>query len=172
MLGVRIPPRVPTHIIERNNTMNITEKINNDLHASMKSSDKVRAQVLRQLKTAMTTLSINKGNTNVVLSDADVISLIRKQVSQREDSYSLFIKGNRNDLAEKEKIEKSILEEYLPVALSDDEVFNIVSKAVQELGATSKKDTGRVIKHVLHVTNNAVDSRTISQKLEGIFKVS
>jgi len=83
-----------------------------------------------------------------VLSDADFVSVVQKEVKKRRDSIEQFEKGGRAELAEKEKKEIPVLESFLPKALSPEELEQLVKASIQELGATGKKEMGAVIKAV------------------------
>lgn len=142
--------------------MKLQQKINEDIKIAMKNSDSGKLAVLRQLKNAFTNAAIIKGNVNTPLEDPEALAIVRKQVSQREDSFDAYDKANRADLAIKEYNEMAILKEYLPAALSDDQLGAMVDAAIAELGATSKRDMGKVIKRVVELTGGATDNKTIS----------
>jgi uncharacterized protein YqeY len=150
--------------------MKLQEKINEDIKIAMKNSDSGRLAVLRQLKNAFTNAAIIKGNVNNPLDDVEALGIVRKQVAQREDSFDAYDKANRADLAIREYNEMAILKEYLPAALTNDQVSDMVDSAIAELGATSKRDMGKVIKRVVELANGATDNKTIStlvgQKLQ------
>jgi uncharacterized protein len=142
--------------------MNIQEQINEDIKDAMRKSDKDRLAVLRQLKSAFTNAAIIKGNVNTPLEDVEALGIIRKQVAQREDSFNIFTKENRIELASTELFEIQTLKEYLPPALTDMQLEILVDGVIVQLGATSKKDMGRVIKRVVELANGATDNKTIS----------
>jgi uncharacterized protein YqeY len=142
--------------------MNLLDQINDHLKQSLKNSEKTHLNVLRQLKTAISNASLQSGNINAVLPDEKILSLIRKQISQRQDSILQFEKAGRNELAQNEKDEISILEKYLPASLSPEEIQNLVENAIIFEKAYSKKDLGRVIKSVVESTKGAVDGKIVS----------
>lgn len=142
--------------------MNLLEKINDHLKQSLKNSDKTSLNVLRQLKTAISNASLQSGNINSVLSDDKILSLIRKQIGQRKDSISQFEKAGRNELAQNEKDEILVLEQYLPDSPNEEQLLVIIQQTISELNATTKKDLGRVIKTVSEKTGGAVDGKTVS----------
>jgi hypothetical protein len=145
--------------------MSLQAKIDQDITSALKNQFVTRLGVLRQLKSAMGNAALLKGNIQTELSDAEVIQVIRKQVTQRNDSIEVFERGNRNDLAVKEKIEKGFLEEYLPASLSDDTIDNIIGQAIEKVGATSKKDMGKVMKLAAEMCNGQVDNKILSGKI-------
>lgn len=142
--------------------MKLQEKINEDIKDAMRKSDKIKLAMLRQLKNAFTNAAIIKGNVNTPLEDTEAIGIIRKQVAQREDSFNIFTKENRIELAATELLEMQLLREYLPPALTDMQLGILVDAAIIYLGATSKKDMGKVIKRVVEFVNGATDNKTIS----------
>ena len=95
------------------------------------------------------------------IPDEDVISVIKKQVKQRQDSITQFKAGNRMDLAEKEEKELVILRNYLPPEMSTEELKNIIEEAVAASGATSIKDMGRVMKDVFGRVGARADNQTL-----------
>lgn len=135
--------------------MALTEKINADLKEAMKARDEIRVSTLRMLKSAIGYALIDKKE----LSQADVMDIIAKQVKQRQDSISGFEKGNRPDLAAKEKKELEILLTYLPKQLSQQEIEVEVAKAIQEVGA----HLGQVMKILMDRLKGRADGKLISQ---------
>jgi uncharacterized protein YqeY len=96
------------------------------------------------------------------LPDADVVALIQKEVKKRRDSIEQFEKGGRAELAAREKQEITVLETFLPKAMSAEELESLVKSVIQELGATGKKDMGPVIKAVQAKAAGRADGKTIS----------
>lgn len=143
-------------------TMNLQTQIGNHLVQSIKDKDSKTLLVLRMLKAAISNAAVKTGNINNELTDEKVISLIRKQISQRKDSIFQFEKAGRNELAQNEKNEIVILEKYLPASLTEQQIQELVEKTIFELGAVNKKDLGRVIKTVTEKTQGAVDGKTVS----------
>jgi uncharacterized protein YqeY len=140
-------------------------RINEDLKAALRAKDTVKLDVLRSLKTAISNAALRTGNVNNVLPPNEVLGIIRKQISQREDSVAQFVKGNRLDLSLKEEAEIKVLKEYLPAALSPEEVTAIVKQAITETGATSKKDMGKAIKRAVELAQGAIDNKTLSTEI-------
>ena len=87
---------------------------------------------------------------------------MRTAIKQRQDSIEKFEEAGRNELAENEKLEASILEEYLPAALSEDEISDLINEAIQETGASSRKEMGQVMKLLQSRTEGRVDNKTLS----------
>src|ERR1700678_3325936 len=100
--------------------MTFQERIDVDLKEAMKARDAQRLGVVRMLKSALKNAAIEKAGVTGQLDDQEAIAVVRKQVKQRQDSIEGFVKGNRPDLAEKEKAEFEILSQYLPTQLAPD----------------------------------------------------
>jgi uncharacterized protein YqeY len=138
----------------------LDEKISQDYIQAMKSQDKLRSSTLSFLRAQIKNVKIDKKLEKV--EDVEVISVIKKQIKQRQDSIEQYTNGGRKDLADKEVAELNILKEYLPQELSEDELKKIIAEAVKENQATSIKDMGKVMKTVgAKVAGNA-DNRVVS----------
>src|SRR5215468_2084149 len=126
--------------------MTLLERVDSDLKDAMRARDAARLGVLRMLKSALKYAAIAKSGAEAELSDAEAAQVIRKQVKQRQDSIESFEKGGRAELAEKEKRELEILNQYLPAAMSSEELSRLVRETIAEVGATSKAQMGAVMK--------------------------
>ena len=146
----------------------LTDKIVADLKESMLAKDAARTSTLRMLKSAIEYSKIEKKQES--LTDADVATLIKKQIKQRQDSIEGFEKGSRTDLAEKEKVELAILRSYLPEELSTAQLEEIVKSSIAEVGATTKADMGKVMKAVQAKTAGRADNRLVSQLVSAQLK--
>ena len=141
----------------------LTERIAEDLTASMKARDAARTSVLRMAKAALKNREIDK---KAALDDAEATRVLQALVKQREDSIEQFRKGNRLDLVEKEEAEMAVLRSYLPQEASDEEVAAAVEKAVAETGAATPKDMGKVMKAALaalQARGKPADGRKVSE---------
>jgi uncharacterized protein YqeY len=123
--------------------MSLKEQITSDLTTAMKARDAERVSTLRMMRAAI--LNAEKSGGGEV-SDEQVTKSLQSLVKQRRDAMEQYEKANRPDLAEKEKSEAAIIEEYLPKAASQEEVNAAVAEAVAETGAASAKDMGTVMK--------------------------
>jgi uncharacterized protein len=146
--------------------MTIQEKIDSDLKAAMRAKEPERLSVLRLVKSAMMNAAIEKHGAGGKLSDADALTVFRKQVKQRQDSVAGFEKGGRPELAEKERREIEILSEYLPKPLTPEEVASIVQAAIAETGASAKAQMGQVMKVVNEKAAGRADGRTLSEAVQ------
>ena len=138
----------------------LEETLDKDFLQAMKAQDKMKSGTLSFLRSQLKYVRIEKKVEK--LSDADVATVIQKQLKQRQDSIEQFTKGGRVDLADKEKQEVVILESYLPKGLSDDELKSLVTQAVKDTQATAVKDMGRVIKAVGEKAAGRADNKRIS----------
>lgn len=142
--------------------MTLSEQINSDLKDAMRAKDSAKLTVLRSLKTAITNTTIEKCGADGQLDTGTEIGVVRTAIKQRHDSIEKFEEAGRTDLAENEKQEVTILEAYLPVALSEKEVVQLIDAAISEAGATSKKEMGQVMKILQQKTEGRVDNKTLS----------
>jgi len=146
--------------------MILLERVDSDLKEAMRARDATRLGVLRMLKSALKYAAIAKSGAEAELSEAEAVQVIRKQARQRQDSIESFEKGGRVELAKKEKEELSILNGYLPQAMSGDELAKIVRETIAETGATSKAQMGAVMKAVQAKVAGRADSRTLSAEVQ------
>ena len=142
--------------------MSFQAKIDQDLKEAMKAKQAERLAVIRMLKSALKNVAIEKGGMGYVLDDATALSVVRKEMKKRQDSIESFEKGNRPELAAKEKTEAEILAAYLPAPLSADEITTLVAAAIAEAGATSKAQMGAVMKLATERAAGRADGRALS----------
>ena len=140
--------------------MSLQDRVASEIKAAMLAKDADRLSTLRLLKSALGYLQIERKTES--LPDADVVAVVQKEVKKRRDSVEQFEKGGRAELAAKEKQEIIVLEAFLPKALSAAELEALVKAAITELGATSKKDMGAVIKAVQAKAAGSADGKSIS----------
>ena len=146
--------------------MTFQERIDSDLKEAMKAREAVRLGVLRMLKAALKYAAIEKHGVSGQLDDAEAMAVLRKQAKQRQDSIEGFEKGNRPELAQKEKEELAMLSEYLPKQLGAEEITKLVAEAIAEAGATSKAQMGAVMKVVQAKAAGRADGRALSQEVQ------
>jgi len=155
--------------------MTLKEHINQDLIGAIKAKNKDKALVLRTLnatiknaeivkrsKLAKTEESLEKLGGLSMLSDDEVIGVIATQIKQRRDSITEFEKGNRADLADKEKKEIEILSHYMPEQMSEAEIRKIVAAAIAKTGAVSPKDMGKVMGAIMKDVKGRADGTMVS----------
>ena len=127
--------------------MDLRTRIGTSLKDAMKAKDADRLSTLRLINAAIKDREINARGTGdeVVTTDADILAILGKMVKQRQESARAYDEGGRLELAEKERTEIGIIEDYLPKQLSDDEAGAAVSDAIAETGAESIRDMGKVM---------------------------
>ena len=140
--------------------MALEQQIQKDIMEAMKAHDESRLNATRGIKSEI--LLAKTSGMEHELSDADVLKIIQKLVKQRKESAELYTQGNRPELAEKELAEMKVMEAYLPKALSEDEVRNILKEVVAEVGATGPKDMGKVMGAATKKLAGQADGRLIS----------
>jgi uncharacterized protein len=140
--------------------MTLPERLTQEIKTAMLAKDADRLSTLRLLKSAVGYVQIERKSES--LSDADGIAIVQKEVKKRRDAIEQFEKGGRTELAAREKQEITVLESFLPKPLSTAELDELVRAAIQETGATSKKQMGQVIKAVQAKAAGRADGQTIS----------
>jgi uncharacterized protein YqeY len=143
---------------------NLFKKINEDLQAAMKAKDIVRLETLRMMKSKI--LNVNARGD---LPEAELIKILSKYSKSLRDSIEEFKKVNRPDAVAAVEGEIKIIGEYLPRQLSEDEVRDAVKKAIAEIGASSAKEKGLVIKKVVS-ENSGVDGGVVSRLVSEVLK--
>ncbi len=136
------------------------DKIEADLKAALLARDELKTSTLRFLKAALQNTAIEKRAPK--LDDADVCKVLQKQVKQHQESIQGYEKGNRPELAARERAELTVLEGYLPKGLTDQELAGIVAMAIQKTGATSKAHRGTVMKEVMAQAGGRADGKKVS----------
>ncbi|MCK5332433.1 GatB/YqeY domain-containing protein [Candidatus Parcubacteria bacterium] len=140
--------------------MDLKEKISVDLKNSMKSGDAKIRQVLRMLNSDIKNFEIDK---KTEATDDEILGIIKKNVKSRKDSIEQYTKGNRQDLAEKENEELLILEKYMPVQMTEDEIRKIVQTVIQKLEEINPSDFGKIIGMSVKETKGMADGNIVSR---------
>jgi uncharacterized protein YqeY len=136
------------------------ETLSQEIKEAMLAKDAERLSTLRLLKSAVGYAQMERKTE--ILSAGDFVAVVQKEVKKRRDAIEQYEKGGRPELAEKEKKEIPVLETFLPKALSPEELEGLVKATIQELGATSKKEMGPVIKAVQAKSAGRAEGKTIS----------
>ena len=136
-----------------------------EIQSAMRRRDQITLDALRLLKTALTMKSVEKGRE---LDDAESLQVVNALVKQRRDSIEQFTKGGRQELADKEAAEIVVLERYLPAAATPEEIAAAVDAAIAEIGATTLKDMGRVMKATLpRLAGKNADGKAVNEQVAG-----
>lgn len=143
----------------------ISASITEDMKTAMRAKDTVTLNVVRALKSAIKYAAIEKHGADGDLDDAEAIVVVRREIKKRQDSFTQYEQANRPELAEIEKAEIAVLEKYLPAAMSHDDLVKLIEAAIAELGATNKKDMGKVMKLVQERTEGRADNKAISSEV-------
>ena len=138
----------------------LKEKLMEDLKNSMKEKNNIRKNVIQMVRAAILQIEKDKG---IEVDDNKILEIIAKEVKTRNDSIEDFKKGGREDLVNQAKEEISILSEYLPKQLTKEELKEKLTKIIADLGATSIKDMGVVMKEAKLKIGTAADGRTINE---------
>ena len=142
--------------------MAIFDQISEDIKAAMKARDKVRLETLRNIKKVFLEVKTAPG-ANDTLDDADALKIITKLAKQGKETAATYTQAGRQDLADDELAQVSVLESYLPKQLSPEEIAAEVKKIIAEVGATSMKEMGRVMGTASKMLAGKADGRAISE---------
>ena len=140
--------------------MSLKERLLQDMKEALKSKDKVKLSTIRMINSLIKNAEIEKRGS---LTDEEIIQLLMKYAKQRRESIEMYEKGGRQDLVEKEKAELAVVESYLPKQLSEDEIREIVKQAIDETGAASVKDLGKVMKVVMPKVKGRADGSVVNR---------
>lgn len=141
--------------------MNLEKKVQEDMKASLKAGDRITLETLRGLLAQIKDERI-KHRPNE-LTEEDVLAVVQRAVKRRKESIELYTQGKRQDLVEKEQKEMEILQRYLPEQLSRDEIISIVNQIIEQVGANSIKDLGKVMGPVMKKVKGRADGKEIQQ---------
>ena len=140
--------------------MGLKEQLNEDMKQAMKAKDRNRLSAIRMVRGAVRDKEIN---SQVELDDDGVLAVIASQIKKRKDALEQLQKSNRDDLVESEIEQINALQEFLPVQLSNEEIEAVVVEAIEELGATSMRDMGKVMGKLVPQLRGKADNSVVSQ---------
>lgn len=140
--------------------MSLKDKLLDDMKTAMKDKDAIRKNTVQMVRAAV--LQVEKDN-KVTLDDEGIIDVIAKEVKKRRDAVPEFEKGGRQDLVDSLKLEIDILMQYLPQQLTEEELEVIVRKAIEDTGATSAKELGKIMQLVMPQVKGRADGKMINQ---------
>jgi len=147
----------------------LLKRLQDEMKAAMKSGDRDRLSVIRMLISEIKKVQIDKKKEQ--LSDEEIIEVLQRYAKQRKESIKQYREAGREDLAQKEEFELKVVQEFLPQPLSEEELQQIVEQVIQETGASSMKDMGRVMKAVMEKVKGRADGSVVSgivkKKLSG-----
>ena len=143
--------------------MNLKEKINSEMISAAKARDKIRLSTIRMIKAALHNKEIDLKRE---LNDEELLQVLSSIVKQRKDSIEQFGKAGRVDLVEKEEEELKVVQEFMPEQLSEEEVETEIEKVIEEVGAVSIKEMGKVMKVVMSKLTGRADGKIVSEKVK------
>jgi len=147
--------------------MSLLQKLDDDLKSALKASDSLSVSVIRMTKAALKNRQIDKRGD---LSEEEIIAVLSTLAKQRKESIEQFSKGGREDLAEKERQELSILQSYMPEQLTREELDGIIIEAIKETSAGGVKDTGKVMRLVMSRVKGAADGKIVNQLVKDLLE--
>ena len=140
--------------------MTLRDKLEDDIRNSMRQRDQARVDALRFLKFAVQAVEKERRDT---LGDEAMVQVVSKQVNDRRESVKAFRDGGRTELADKEAFELTVLEEYLPPQLSEDEIVALIREVVAEVGATGPRDRGKVMGRLMPQVRGKADGAEVNR---------
>jgi uncharacterized protein YqeY len=146
--------------------MTLSEQVQKDMTDAMKARDELRLSTLRMMRSALKSKEIDK---RAPLEDREAQQVLQTMIKQRKDSIDAFVKGNRQELADKEQSEIGIIESYLPKAVGEAEITAAVKATIAEMGAPTLKDMGTVMKNVMAkfaAGGARVDGKVVSEAVK------
>ena len=143
----------------------LKQDLTDAMKAAMKGGDKKRLGVIRLIQAAIKQIEVD---TREELDDTQVLAVLDKMVKQRRDSATQYTEAGREELAEQENYEISVLQDYLPEALSDGEIDELVKAAVADTGASSMQDMGKVMGKLKSQLQGRADMGAVSGKIKAI----
>ena len=143
--------------------MSLLERLNSDIKQAMKNKEKDKLVVIRMIKAAIQNETIKLGRD---LSEEDELSVLSREVKQRKDSLHEFEKAGREDLVDKVRAELKHVEIYMPEQLSEEELAEIVQQTVSEVGATSKKEMGKVMAALMPKVKGKADGSLVNKLVQ------
>lgn len=148
--------------------MSLEVQINNDIKQAMLNKQKDVLESLRAIKSAILLLKTGKDAVNGEVSDAAGIAMLQKLVKQRKEAADIYVQQNRQDLADEEMFQASVIERYLPKQMSREEIESEVKAIIAEVGATSPKDMGKVMGQASKRFAGKADNRIVSEIVKSL----
>lgn len=141
--------------------MTLTEKINEDLKAAMKSGDSIRLNTIRSIRARI--IELSKRGTGKAITPEEELAALMAAAKQRKEAIEMYEKGGRKDLVAQEQRELEIISTYLPTPLSREEALHTVARIIRETGATTAKDVGKVMSVAMKELKGRVDGGVVQE---------
>jgi len=139
--------------------MNLKEKIQNDFERAFKGKEEIKISVLKLLRSEIHNTEIARRKE---LNDEEIIDVVSREIKKRKDAIELYERGGRPELAEKEGAEMKILTTYLPEQISEEQVLDLVKKAIEQVGATNIREMGKVMAVLMPQIKGRADNSLVS----------
>lgn len=143
--------------------MDIQEKLVQDMKDSLKAGEKLRLSTIRMIRSGIKNEEIARGSD---LSEEDVITVLSSEARRRKEAIEEYEKAGREDLAEKERDELAVIHEYMPEQMSGEAIEILVRETINETGATSKRDMGKVMGKIMPKVKGKADGRMVKEITE------
>ena len=144
-------------------SVGLRQRVESDMKTAMRAKDKERLGTIRLILAAIKQREINE---RITLGDTDILAVLDKMIKQRRDSITQFEQAGRQELADKEAAEVAVIQEYLPAALSDNEVDDLIAEAITASGAASPQDIGKIMALLKPKLQGRADMGLVSRKVK------
>lgn len=141
----------------------LAQQISEDMKTAMREKNSLALNTIRMLRSSIKNAAIEKGGADAELDETEIVVVIRREVKKRQDAIEQYNAGGRPELAAQEEAEIAVLQSYLPEPLGESELAAIIDEAIAEVGATSRKEMGAVMKRVQERVEGRADGKTLSQ---------
>ena len=141
--------------------MALTEKINDDLKAAMKSGDSIKLNTIRSIRSKI--IELSKRGTGSTMTPEDELTILLSEAKKRKEAIEMYQKGGRTDLSDQEQRELEIINEYLPKQMSREEARDMIKKIILEVGAVSGKDFGKVMPAAMKELKGKIDGKVVQE---------
>ncbi|MEX1030502.1 MAG: GatB/YqeY domain-containing protein [Paenibacillaceae bacterium] len=143
--------------------MSLSERLNDDMKQAMRNQEKFRLSVIRMVRSSIKNVEIDLRRS---LDDNEVLDILNRELKQRKDSLQDFEKAGRDDLVDALKVELEIIAEYMPTQLTEEEITVIVKQTIQETGASTKADMGKVMGALMPKVKGRSDGKLVNQVVQ------
>jgi len=148
--------------------MNLEQRVNEDIKASLKAGDKIRLQTLRSIRSLI--LEFQKSGKDQEFNEEEEVKLLNKAAKYRKEAIAMYLQAGRTELAENEKRELEIITEFLPAQLSEDEIHELILSIISKLNAKGMQDMGKVMGATMKEVSGKADGNTVQQIVRKILK--
>jgi uncharacterized protein YqeY len=147
--------------------MSLSDRLNEDMKQAMRGQEKFRLSVIRMVRSSIKNVEIDLRRS---LEDNEVLDILNRELKQRKDSLQDFEKAGRDDLVDALKVEIEIIAEYMPTQLTEDEITVIVKQTIQETGASTKADMGKVMGALMPKVKGRSDGKLVNQIVQQLLQ--